>query len=296
MKDLPTIAVLWIGGSLSWLERLCLKSFVDAGQPIVIYTYENVEGIPEGVEIRDGRKILEGKPMYRHARNGSVAPFSDIFRFHLMQKSPGEIWVDTDIYCWRPVEAETPHVFGYETPRQINSAVLGLPPDSDALGGMLEFMEDEFPIPPFLSPKVKASYREAAERGEPVHVSEMPWGLWGPLGISHFLKKTGEDKYAKPIDVYYPVHYRDRNRFFRRPVKALASITENTRTVHLWARIKKFSGFRYGGYAPDGSFLHKLMLKHDIDPKVGRITRHGNEEFDHSAFDAAQEEAARKKG
>lgn len=287
MAQLPTIAMLWVGGDLTWLEHLCMKSFVDAGQPITLYTYETVGNVPDGVEIKDGKQILTGKQFYRHERNGSVAPFSDIFRFHLMQKAPGEIWTDTDIYCWRPVEAESAHVFGYETPRQINSAVLGLPPDSDALGQMLEFMEDEFPIPPFLSEKVKAEYREAAEAGDPVHISSMPWGLWGPLGISHFLRQTGEDRFAKPVDVYYPIHYRDRNVFFKRPALSMNRITEDTQTVHLWARIKRFSGAKFGGYAPNGSFLHRLLVKHDVDQTQGRITKHGNIAFDHTAFDEA---------
>ena len=43
------IGALWIGGSLSYLEQLCLKSFVDAGQHITLYTYEGVTNAPEGV-------------------------------------------------------------------------------------------------------------------------------------------------------------------------------------------------------------------------------------------------------
>jgi len=146
MAELPTVAALWIGGSLTWLEQLCLKSYVDAGQPMVLYTYEGVTGVPEGVEVRDANKILEGAKMYRHGRTGSVALFSDLFRFHLMQKAPGEIWIDTDIYCWRPLDVGQPHVFGYETKRQLNGAVLGLPADSDALGQLLKFTKDEHPI------------------------------------------------------------------------------------------------------------------------------------------------------
>ena len=30
MAKLPEIASLWIGGQLSWLEQLCLKSFAPA--------------------------------------------------------------------------------------------------------------------------------------------------------------------------------------------------------------------------------------------------------------------------
>ncbi|MEM8752399.1 MAG: hypothetical protein AAGF90_05430 [Pseudomonadota bacterium] len=286
MATPPTIAMLWIGGSLTWLEHLCMKSFVDAGQPVTLYAYEPVGNVPAGVTVKDGEAILTGKTFYRHARNDSVAPFSDIFRFHLMLKAPGEIWCDTDIYCVKPIEPAGEHVFGYETPVQINSAVLRLPPDSAALRGMLDFMEDEFPIPPFLKPKVREDYRAAAEAGTPVHISEMPWGLWGPLGITHFLKETGEAKHARAVSAFYPVHYKDRNVFFKRPAKTLAHFTEETTTVHLWARIKRFAGMRHGGYAPKGSYLARLLEKHEVDQTKGRIVSHGHLKFDHAAFDA----------
>ena len=46
------IAALWIGGALSFLEQLCLKSFVDAGHAIRLYAYEPIPNVPEGVEIK----------------------------------------------------------------------------------------------------------------------------------------------------------------------------------------------------------------------------------------------------
>ena len=46
MKPLPNIASLWIGGRLSWLEQLCLKSFADQGHRTTLYSrmqgYEQV--------------------------------------------------------------------------------------------------------------------------------------------------------------------------------------------------------------------------------------------------------------
>lgn len=291
MPELPTMSALWIGGALTWLERLCLKSWVDAGHQMVLYTYDGVDRVPEGVEVRDASVITPGDNLYRHGRTGSIALFSDLFRFHLMRKAPGEIWIDTDIYCWRQFTPDAPHVFGYETPRQINGAVLGLPPDSEALGQMLEFTEDEYPMPEFLSPKVLADYREKAEAGTPVHVSEMPWGVWGPLCVTHFLKKTGEAKFAKPMEVFYPVHYRDRNVFFKRPVRTLRHITDDTITVHLWARIKKFAGVNFGGYPPEGSFIARRMEMHGLDPKFGRVVSHGKMKFDHTPFDENGEQS-----
>lgn len=286
MAELPTIAMLWVGGDLTWLEHLCAKSFVDGGHPIKLYTYEKVGNVPDGVEIVDGKTILEGRQFYRHDRSGSVAPFSDIFRFHLMKQAPRELWVDTDIYCWKPLDGEGDHVFGYEAPNRVNSAVLRMPPDSEALGRMLEFMDDEFPIPPFATPRQKKEYRDAAEAGEPVHISAMPWGLWGPLGLSHFLKETGEVKHAQPIEAFYPIHFRNRNVFLKRPALTLRGLSEGTKTIHLWSPIKRFCGAKFGGYVPENSFLHNLMTKHGIERESGRVMKYCLREFDHEEFDA----------
>ena len=53
------VGTLWIGGPLSWLEQLCLKSFVDKGQKITLFSYEDIPNVPEGVIRRDGREIID---------------------------------------------------------------------------------------------------------------------------------------------------------------------------------------------------------------------------------------------
>ena len=63
MADLPKIASLWIGGDLSWLEQLCLKSFADAGHQITLYSYAPISNLPEGVLAGDANEIYPGEPM-----------------------------------------------------------------------------------------------------------------------------------------------------------------------------------------------------------------------------------------
>ena len=52
------IAMLWMRGQLSFLEQLCIRSFIDAGHHVVLYSYEPVDRVPEGVECRDADLIL----------------------------------------------------------------------------------------------------------------------------------------------------------------------------------------------------------------------------------------------
>lgn len=272
MAELPTVSSLWIGGTLTWLEQLCLKSFVDKGHHTVLYTYEDVGGVPEGVEVRPGAEVISVDKMPTHGRTGSPALFSDLFRFHLMAARPGEIWIDADMYCWRPVDVRTPHIFGYETRNQLNGAILRLPQDSEALGQLLEFTSDEYSIPEFLPEEMQADYRARAEKGDPVHVAEMPWGIWGPLGVTHFLKKTGEARFARPEDVYYPIHFKDRQMFFRRPARVMRRLTDETMTIHMWARrVKRFAAKRHQGRAQADTFLGWALAEHGITPDAAII-------------------------
>ncbi len=286
----PKVAGLWIGGALSWLEQLCLKSFVEMGHPTALYTYEEVTGVPDGVEILSGQDILPDPDVYKHERSGSVALFSDIFRFHMIAKAPGTIWIDTDIYCWKPMVLDGDHYFGWESNRQMNGAVLGLPGDSEMLRLMLDFTSDPYNIPDFYGEKVAANYRARAEAGDPVHAGEMPWGVWGPHCVSWAARKSGEVKFAQDRTVFYPVPFPDRNIFFRRLALAMRHADESTLTFHLWGRIKRMSGRRYEGSTPDRSFLKYLLDKHEIDPTAAPITSHGK--FDFVAEDEALEDAA----
>lgn len=277
MADLPPVGALWIGGSLTWLEQLCLKSFVDQGHPTILYTYDEVGGIPEGVERRDGREILNTDNFVTHARTGSVALFSDLFRFHLLAADPEIIYIDTDVYSVRPIPGGESHVFGYEfwledrQKGQINGAVLRLPQDSPALQGLLEFTKEEYPVPEWLPPRHLNEIRQRAEAGDPMHVSEMPWGIWGPMGVTAYLQMTGEDKHASPPEVYYPVHYANRRVFAKRPERTYQHLTDTTRCIHIWAPIKRFCARRSGGVPPEGSFLAELLEKHGIDAAAAAV-------------------------
>lgn len=280
MAELPTVAGLWIGGRLTWLERVSLKSFVDRGHRTILYTYGSVDGVPEGVEVHNGADIIDVAKMPTHNRTGSPALFSDLFRYHLMVQRPGEVWIDTDMYCWKPVDTPQQHIFGYETPGQLNGAILGLPADSEALGQMIEFTKDEYSIPDFLPRAFRRDYTARHEAGNPAHVSEMPWGVWGPLCVSHFLKKTGEAKYAASQDVYYPVHYKHRQDLFKRPMTVFRHLTDETRCIHLWARrVKRFAAKRNGGAAHPSSFFGWALREHKLDHNDGLIYASYREPF-----------------
>ena len=283
------VGTLWIGGALSWLEQVCLKSFVDQGQRITLFSYEDIPNVPAGVIRRNGREILDTDDFIKYEKKDSFALFADLFRLHMIRACPGMIWVDTDVCCHRPMGYDSDYVLGFELPgsQRVNNAVLGLPADSAVLAEMLAFTADRFAIPPFVKPALQAEYRAAAEAGTPVHVSAQPWGVWGPLMVTHFVQKHGLADQVQPLDAFYPVPFPDRTKFLRRRAVVDGLLTRHTTALHVWASNKRELGLRFDGLPPKGSFLAHLVEKHGIVPERAPIRGRGKLVFDAGLLDRA---------
>ena len=269
------IGALWIGGSLSYLEQLCLKSFIDAGQHVVLYTYEGVTNAPAGVELADANEILPQTGYLRHARTGSPALHSDLIRYHMLARQDDMIWADTDAYCVKLFTTETGHFYAWESDTGLNGGVLGLPPDSETLRALLEFTADEFAIPEWFSQAEQAALRARKAAGDPVHASEMVWGVWGPAAITHFLKKTGEVKFALPRVALYPFHYKDRQMMLRPGVDMADFVTDETFSIHFYGRRMRarILAKEENGIPRPRSVVGKLLKKHGIDPTLAPLKR-----------------------
>ena len=281
------VGTLWIGGPLSWMEQLCLKSFVDKGQKITLFSYEDIPNVPDGVIRRDGREIIDTDDFIKYEQKNSYALFADWFRLHMIHQNPGMIWVDTDVYCHRPMDYDSDYVFGYELPgeHRVNNAVLGLPADSPALKQMLDFTSDRFSIAPFLPKKRREEMRKKAERGKPVHITKQPWGVWGPMMVTYFVHALGLEEHVQSLNAFYPITFRERFKFMRREELAEGVITEDTTALHLWASNKRQLGNLHDGLPPKGSYLEKLVQEHGITPALAPIKGRGNTTFDGALID-----------
>lgn len=267
---LPTIGTLWIGPELSWMEQLCLQSFLDHGHEVILYTYDKVKGVPKGVKIADAGDVLPSEKIIRHARTGSPAYHADVFRLHML-KQTDYIWADTDAFCCQPWDVKKgKHFHGWisDNKPMVNNGVLRLPKTSKTLKAMLDFTSDEYPIPPWYSEEKQQELRDLKEAGKGIHVSLLPWGVWGPDALSWFLKATGEIKYSQPGHVIYPVPFSiagvvlNPNRFG----KAENLIKDDTLSIHFWGRRFRNIAAKYNGVPTDGCYVAELCRRHKIDP------------------------------
>jgi hypothetical protein len=114
-----TVNGLWIGGVLSPLEILTIKSFQAHGYRFVLWHYHPLENVPNGTFLKDGNSILPESAVFSyHNANkfghgkGSFAGFSDIFRYKLLYENGG-IWVDMDVTCLGIPEYKSEYVFRF---------------------------------------------------------------------------------------------------------------------------------------------------------------------------------------
>ena len=268
------IAMLWVEGPLSYVEQLCVQSFLDAGHEVTLYHYGQVDRVPNGATLEHGSAILDRDNFIAHGRTGSMALFSDVFRYHMLTKLDRTIWADTDAYCMRPFTTKTGHFYGWESDHHINGGVLGFPQDSEALAGLLEMSDDEYSIPFWYSDGAKAKLQAQADAGNPVHVSDLPWGVWGPHAVTAWVHRTGEDKYAFEREVLYPVPFQNRRHMVNGRKRAMAEkwLTDKTLSIHLYGRrIRQFLASRENGLPDEGGLIDHLLKKHGIDPRDAPI-------------------------
>lgn len=287
MARIREVGTLWIGGALSWLEQICLKSFVDKGQKITLFAYEPIPNMPAGVIFRDGREIIDTEDFIKYEQKNSYALFADWFRLHMIHKCPSMIWVDTDVYCHRPMDYDSDYVLGYELPgeQRVNNAVLGLPADSEILAQMLEFTSDRYAIASFLPRKRQEMMRKQAQKGKPVHVSQQPWGVWGPMMVTHYVHALGLEAHVQSLNAFYPITFPERFKFLRRADLAEGLITPETTALHLWASNKRQLGNIHNGLPPKGSYLEKLVQETGITPALAPIKGRGNTTFEGALID-----------
>ncbi|KMW57541.1 hypothetical protein AIOL_002506 [Candidatus Rhodobacter oscarellae] len=260
------IGALWIGGSLSFLEQLCLKSFADAGHHVTLFTYGEVQHIPDGIEVADGNEVLSTEHFIRHTRTGSPAPQADRFRYHMLAKYDDIIWADTDAYCVQPFTTENGHFYGWESAHHVNNGVLGLPKDSDTLQELIAFTSDEYAIPEWLPAAEQDRLRAAKQAGAPIGVGDQQWGAWGPRALTHFLHKTGEIRHALPREALYPIGFKERGLMVRPGANTDRFLTANTLSIHFYGRRMRERIMNEGGEPAKDSLIGRLLDKHSIVP------------------------------
>jgi hypothetical protein len=224
--------MLWIGDRLSAIERACMRSVLRQGHRLTLYAYREIAGVPEGVDLADAAAVIPASEIVTH-RSGSVALFSDRFRFELQRRGKG-LWLDADMYLLAPIVAKPgEHVFGWIEPGLLGAGVLALPANSPLLEPVLDLFEAPS-VPDWLTLSERAKAHLRRWQSGRVELGELPWGVAGPRAITALARRHGLLGHAQLRAVFYPYGWREAGWIFD-PARSLGEfVTPQTRAVHLY--------------------------------------------------------------
>jgi hypothetical protein len=236
----------WWGNVLSPYEVLCLKSFVDHGHNVHLYTFDSQLKVPDGVLICDAAKLISQDRFFTYKEgqgNGSPAGFSNLFRYRLLMEKGGW-WIDTDVVCLSSRIPTVSQFFAYEDDDLVNSAVL--------------FFETNHPA-------MLRCHARAEQLG-----SSVQWGDTGPPLLTKVLRELGYIDQARPAAACYPVHYSDALDPMR-PSQAPAIVerVKHSFFLHLWNEQLRRDGINKKLLPPQGSVLRQLVELHQVSGWMG---------------------------
>jgi hypothetical protein len=231
---------LWIGRPLGLIEQLSIASFLQNGCEYHLWCYEKIEGVPEGVVVRDASEILPASEIFYYSHGlgkGSVAAFANLFRYKLLFERGGW-WMDTDMVCLRPMEFSEPVVFaGQRLPegtQQVTNTVIKFPQGH---------------------PAAQQCYEMARRKSR----EKLIWGETGPFLIDHVVRENNLQQFIKPPGVFCPVNYWEWESLIS-PKPLAQLVTDETRAVHLWHELWRRAGIKLDstGAIQSTRFFQKL--------------------------------------
>lgn len=134
---------LWINENnrLPELQHLSIKSMLLTGHKVTLFTYEELENVPVGVEIADANDVLDKSEIFTYKEGfnkGSYSGFANIFRYVCLQETH-KSWFDCDILAVKNINDTIPDgpvissQYGIDGSIRPNNAFLRLSKDDQLL-------------------------------------------------------------------------------------------------------------------------------------------------------------------
>jgi len=119
-EDNIIVHSLWIGDRLSLLECLTIKLLQSHGHEVHLWSYQEIQNVPEGVILRNAEDILSKDSIFRYAGVplniipkggiGSLSHWSDRFQMRLLELEGG-IYIQLDVAILKPLNFKNEFAF-----------------------------------------------------------------------------------------------------------------------------------------------------------------------------------------
>lgn len=134
---METINFFWSKPELPELAITCLKSFQEHGHACRMWSYSDINNLPEAVEQGDANKIIPFN------KTISIRQFIDIFRLKMLI-AVGGWWSDLDNICIRPLDFMQDYVFAGFWKETVNNNIMKAPKDSQLLQSFINSSPDKY--------------------------------------------------------------------------------------------------------------------------------------------------------
>ncbi|MBJ3762233.1 hypothetical protein ILP92_05680 [Maribius pontilimi] len=227
------VASLWIGEKLQYLNQLCLASHVQAGHPTILYCTHNVGNVPEGVEMRDAKEVMD---IDMALVEGTSASFwSNVFRYKMIKKDDA-IWIDCDAFCHRPFPDEMDNIFaGHGMRGALNCGVVKIPREGALIDMLLDYYDNLPDYPPWFNKNQRKKLdrqKDNIPHSEKIYKAERT--AFGPQAFTYFAQQTGDYDKAMTPDTLYPVPFQLNDIFYDPHGRVEGWFTDDTLSVHLY--------------------------------------------------------------
>ena len=217
------------------------------GHRVVLHCYEEPSDVPEGVELGDASRFLPLSRLFRNKGDGSVSGFANLLRYELLGAELG-LYVDCDVFCLRPIK-DAEYIFGLEDFQYINVAVLKLPKDCPTLAALRTIKDTPDFWPPWREDNRK---RRLFGKPKPRGLGDFKLGTTGPHALTYYATQFRIDRFASPVDRFYPLHYRNAHLLTDPGLRLADLVTPRTDAIHLTRQASLHD-------APPGSPLHEIL-------------------------------------
>lgn len=250
-NNIPVIQSLWIGDTLSPMERLCISSFLKMGHSFHLYTYNGVRNIPKGAVIKDASTIIDPERIFKYKDRDTYAGFANMFRYKLLLEKGG-FWVDTDVVCLRPFNFTADYVFArtknlkpngsLDETFRVENCIIKAPPGS-------EVMEYCY---------------ETSSRRDP---NELEFGETGPYFLRPTIKKFKLEEYVVRPEALCPIDWPDWHRLLSgSPLVIWTELAKmsfyRTYGVHLWNEMWRLNGIEKDARFPASCIYERFKNRY----------------------------------
>jgi hypothetical protein len=245
-----TLRSFWHGSSLGPYQLVGLRSFVDYGHRVELYTYDSEIAVPNWIVRKDANEIWRTDHVLRYQHDigrGSFALHANLFRNALLFKIGGW-WVDHDVVLLRPELPQEDIFFSMETldPMRATFSVLKFPARHPAMGEALE---------------------RCVALGETAVFGETGADLFTEMVAKYDLAKFG-----RPMEMTYPISALEVPKLFDpSQCDQLQSQCAESNFLHLFNETWRRAGIPSYLGPPKGSFIEYLLQKYGFDAFLPRM-------------------------